>query len=235
MFAEKRIVLDPRLSMIAALVGSCECFADIGCDHGRLGAFMLQTGRCARAQLTDVSIHSIQKARRLIGILGLEEQVDFCVGDGAKALAASVDAAVIAGMGGVTIAQIIRDGREKLDGARLVLQPNVAVTELRRALSETGYTIVDEDIAVDGRRCYVVIAAKPGPSDYDLRQQVVGPVLLKKRPAALAVYAGFRLRVAEKALKGARAGGDRLQAAALKEEISIWKDVCHVCNSRTDS
>ena len=29
-----RIVLDPRLSMIARLVGSCERYADIGCDHG---------------------------------------------------------------------------------------------------------------------------------------------------------------------------------------------------------
>ena len=49
------VSLDARLSAIAGLAGRCECYADIGCDHGRLGAFMLQSGQCRRAILTDIS------------------------------------------------------------------------------------------------------------------------------------------------------------------------------------
>ena len=69
MLHEKRIVLDPHLSLIAELAGHCECYADIGCDHGRLGAFMLQNDLCHRAQLTDISEPSLKKARALIALL----------------------------------------------------------------------------------------------------------------------------------------------------------------------
>lgn len=221
----KRIVLDPRLSMIARLAGRCERFADIGCDHGRLGAFMLQTDRCRRAVLADISEPSLGKARRLIGLLGLSERVDFRVGDGLLALDAPVDAVAIAGMGGPTIAGILCAGRAKIGSARIVLQPNVGARELRRALSEIEYRITDERVVQDGRRNYVVMLAEPGASEYDERQLTVGPVLLQRLPDELAPYARFRLRVAKQALAGARAGGDEAQVEALCAEIGIWEEV----------
>ena len=224
MFKKKCISLDPRLSMIAYLIDRCECLADIGCDHGRLGAFMLQADRCKRATLTDISEASLRKARSLIGLLGLSDRVHFKVGDGLSALDEPADVVVIAGMGGATIAEIIRAGRKKLGDARLVLQPNVAAPELRGALSACGYRIVGERVTQDGRRNYVIISAEPGESEYSLKQQIVGPVLLQTLPAELLPYAKFRLRVAEKALKGADRGGDVAQADALREEISIWED-----------
>ena len=221
----KRIILDPRLSMIASLVGRCERIADIGCDHGRLGAFLLQTGQCRRAVLTDISEPSLKKARALIALLGFSEQVEFRVGDGALALDSPVDAAVIAGMGGAAIAGIVRAGRARLGNARLVLQPNVAAAELRKALSECGYRIVDERVARDNRRNYVVIAAEPGHSDYSQEQLVVGPVLLERLPPELLSLAQFRLRVARKALLGSQSGGDAAQSQALAREIEIWEAV----------
>ena len=217
--------MDPRLSVIARLAGSCERFADIGCDHGRLGAFMLECGLCRRAVMADISEPSLKKARALIAHLGLSESVDFRVGDGLLALDAPVDVAVIAGMGGPTIAHILKAGRDKLGDARIVLQPNVGAPELRGAVSEIGYRIVDERVAQDGRRNYIAIAAEPGESRYDERQLTVGPVLLERLPEELAPYARFRLRVARKALAGARAGGDAAQEAALEREIAIWEDV----------
>jgi len=220
-----KIALDPRLSMIARLVGSCETCADIGCDHGRLGAFLLQQKQCRRVVLTDISAPSLNKARALIGNLGLEDRAAFAVGSGALALAGPVDCAVIAGMGGVTIAGVIREGREKLGNARLILQPNVAAPQLRQALSACDYEIYDEHVAQDGRRNYVVICARPGKSEYTEMQQVVGPVLLARLPEELTPYAKFRLRVARKALTGAQSSGDQSQAAPLEREIAIWEEV----------
>lgn len=225
MQAAGRIALDPRLSMIASLVGQCQCCADIGCDHGRLGASLLQKGDCERMVLTDISEPSLKKARRLIADLGLEGRVQFSVDDGALALEGPVDAAVIAGMGGLTIAKIIREGRERLADARLILQPNVAAPQLRKALCECGYAIYDERVARDGRRNYIVIAAKPGHSDYSEKQLIVGPVLLERLSEELTPYARFRLRVAKKALDGARASDDAAQAEPLLKEIVIWEEV----------
>ena len=220
-----KIALDPRLSMIARMVGRCESYADIGCDHGRLGAFMLQRGLCQRAVLTDISKPSLSKAKRLIGMLGLADRVEFRVGDGALALTRPVEAVVIAGMGGTTIADILRAGRDRLGGARLVLQPNVAAPELRAALCACGYEINDERVVRDDRRLYVIIAARPGEAKYDRRQLTVGPVLLERLPEELEPYAQFRCRVAKKALEGASASGDPAQAAPLEAELLIWEEV----------
>lgn len=219
------IVLDPRLSMIARMVGPCECCADIGCDHGRLGAFLLQTDRCRRVELTDISEPSLNKARALVDNLGLSDRVRFSVGDGLRALKESPDAIVVAGMGGATIARILQEGRDRLVGARLVLQPNVAAAQLREALCKLDYAITDERVVRDGRRCYVIMRAEPGKADYSLKQKMVGPVLLARMPEELAPYAAFRLRVAKKALSGAAASGDRSQQIPLEREIEIWEEV----------
>ena len=219
------IHLDSRLSMIAQLVGRCECYADIGCDHGRLGAFMLQSHLCQRAILTDISEPSLNKARTLLGKAGLLDRVRLEVCDGIPILGDDVDTVVISGMGGTTIADILHAGRDKLGGARLVLQPNVGTRELRSALCEIGYSIVDENVIRDSRRLYVIIAARPGEAKYCEKQLIVGPVLLEKLPDALRPYAQFRLRVAQKAWNGASFSGDRRQMAPLEREISIWKGV----------
>lgn len=230
----RHITLDPRLTAIAALVGQCDTCADIGTDHGRLGAYLLQTGQVGQMVFTDISGESLAKARRLIGHLGLSHRADFRVGDGALALDAPPEAAVIAGMGGSTIAHIIREGREKLSGTRLILQPNVAAPELRQALCDCGFRIRDERVVPDGRRQYVVIAAEPGEAHYNEEQLTVGPVLLRDLPPSLAPYAAFRLRVARKALAGAMAGGDAAQIEALNREIDIWEEV-RACLPPSDS
>lgn len=225
MMCDKQITLDPRLSMIAEMVGRCGVYADIGCDHGRLGAFLLQRGWVERALLMDISDPSLDKARGLIRLLGLKERTRFVVCDGADGLDCPVDVVVIAGMGGTTVAGIVERGRQRFGSARLILQANVALPELRERLSKAGYVLTDERIVRDGRRLYVIMEAVPGKSNYDVRALHVGPVLLEKRPEELKDYAAFRLRVARKALEGAERGGDGITAASLRDEIAIWEDV----------
>ncbi len=219
------ISLDARLSAIRDLAGSCACFADIGADHGRLSAHMLQRGLCARAQLADISEASLRKARRLIYGLGLMERARFCVGDGALALVERPDVAAIAGMGGQTIAGIVERGREVLRGARIVMQPNVAAPELRARLQAAGFCITHEAIARDGRRLYIVIAAQAGDMRLTPEEIEVGPVLLRSGAPELADYAAFRLRVARRALEGARKA--RRETRDFEREIEIWEAVSH--------
>ena len=225
MLYDKSISLDPRLSKIAEMLGTCPCCADIGSDHGRLGAFLLQNRRCERVCLTDISASSLDKARKLIRMLGLEEKTTFCVGDGAQILPVAVDAAVIAGMGGETIAHIIENAQGRLDGARLILQPNVAAPQLRRRLNAAGWMIQDEALVRDGRRIYLLIEAVQGTQQLSEIECEIGPVLLARRPALLKYYRQFRLRVARKALSGAEKGSDAQAIAALRREIEIWEGI----------
>jgi len=217
------ISLDPRLEKIAELCGRCSSFADIGTDHGRLGAYMLQTGLCERVQFTDISEPSLMKAKRLLSTLGIADKARFLVGDGAKALSERADVAVIAGMGGETISGIIARGREELADARLVLQPNVGAEDVRRQLVESGYAICDEVVVRDGRRLYVIIAAEPGSMELTDFQLAVGPVLMEKRPDSLFEYTDFRLRVVRKAIGELEKGGH--DSALLRRELVIWQEV----------
>ncbi len=217
------ISLDPRLEKIAELCGKCGSFADIGTDHGRLGAYMLQSGMCEKVQFTDISEPSLMKAKRLLATLGIADKAKFLVGDGAKALEDNADVAVIAGMGGETISGIIARGRDNLADARLVLQPNVAADDVRRQLCESGYAICDEAVVRDGRRLYVIIAAEPGEMQLTDMQRIVGPVLMEKKPDTLFEYADFRLRVVRKAISELEKGGH--DGTQLKAELSLWEEV----------
>lgn len=225
MFFDKRISLDPRLSKIAEMLGTCETCADIGSDHGRLGAFLLQGGQCGKVYLTDISAPSLEKARRLCALCGLGDRVEFRVGDGALALDARVDCVVIAGMGGETIAEIIEKSNGRLEGAMLLLQPNVAAPYLRRRLNAVGWRITDEALAKDGRRIYPILRAVQGAQTLTEAEYEVGPVILKNKPDALRDYTAFRLRVAKKALQGAQHGGANAHIDELQRKIAIWEDV----------
>lgn len=51
----KPVMLDERLSLACDLYPVCRLAADIGTDHARLPAALLQRGRCQHMVLTDIS------------------------------------------------------------------------------------------------------------------------------------------------------------------------------------
>ena len=219
--------LDDRLSAIAALIDPCQCVGDIGTDHGLLGAYLLLNDRCKCVQFTDISAPSLKKAKSLIEIYGLQNRAQFSVGDGAQALTQAPDYTVIAGMGGQTIAHIVKTGRASLGQSTLILQPNVGQYELRCALQDTGYEIIDETIAKSGRRFYVIIKAVTGQAQYEPMQLHIGPILMKTKPEHFSGYAAFRIRVLEKAITGAKSAEnacDESNFSMLNDELTCWKE-----------
>ncbi len=215
---------DERLSEIIKMLPKCGIVADIGADHGRLGAQLLLTGMCERVWFSDISAPSLEKAKELIQRRGLQDKAEFFVGDGARALPGAPDAAVIAGMGGETIAGILWDAGKTLENSVLVLEPNVGAELTRRALMETGRRITDERIVRAARRRYVLIRAEKGEAAYTERELIMGPVLLEKPSGAFREYAAFRLRVARKALTGAEKSS-RAEKGALQTEIEYWREI----------
>lgn len=215
---------DARLAAICEMLPRCAVVADIGADHGRLGAQLILNGACERVWFSDISAESLKKARALIGRLGLSERAEFFVGDGANALPAAPDAAVIAGMGGATIGEILLGAGGKLDDAALVLQPNVGATELRYTLARVGFRISDEKIVRAANRWYVLIRAERGKMRLTPAEAAVGPVLMRGYDENLRLYAAFRKKVAEKALLGAKKSPNA-NAEALELELSVWKEI----------
>ena len=220
----RQIGLDARLMGIAQMLGKCDCVADIGTDHGRLGAYLLQRDLCGRVQFLDVSSDSLDKARALIARMGLLERASFGVGDGAAAMTEDADGVVIAGMGGQLIAQIVERGIARLRGAKLVLQPNVAQRLLRQRLSQLGFMIEEERLVKAGRRYYIMMGAAAGEAQYTEQELIVGPKLLAERPALLKEYARRQLDITKGALAGAMVGG-AAWADELHAEVEAWEAI----------
>jgi tRNA (adenine22-N1)-methyltransferase len=216
--------MDARLSMVSALIPVCDFAADIGADHGFLGASLLASGRCARVLFTDISENSLCKAREYITKLKLADRAIFARGDGFDAFDMPVDAAVIAGMGGMVIAGIVERGIEKLTDTALILQPNTAAATLRERLSAMDFSIDDEELTRSGGRWYTALRAKRGFCTLSKREIIAGPALLGKRHPLLRDYARHKIRVLSKAHAGAKQGPE-YKARPIREELAVWKQI----------
>ncbi len=156
--------LTPRIEAALALIGKADTVADIGCDHGRLTAALLQRGVCSRVVASDVSARSLQKARDLIGHIGLNDRVSFRVGDGLSVLRENeCDALAILGMGGTLMTRILSAAPVPMMGAgAMVLQPMRAQAEIREYLFKNRYHVTDERIVREGERLYELLRVVPG-------------------------------------------------------------------------
>ena len=216
--------LDERLSMLSVLTPACTLAADIGADHGFLGASLLQSGHIHTVQFIDISDKSLGKARRLVKALNLTDRARFTVGDGAENVDPCADAAIIAGLGAETIAGIVERGSDRFREMTLILQPNYNADILRRRITAAGFLIVQEDVIRAKGRWYVGIVAKAGERALTEYEIAVGPALLASNHPLLADYARFHVRVLQKALGGALRG-DRGQAEPIERALNHWKEV----------
>lgn len=196
--------LPHRLRKIAELIGTADTVADVGCDHGLLGAALLEDGRAKKVIASDISIASLQKARFLAEGRGLSGRMEFREGNGLSVLApGEADVIVLAGMGGMLMADILRNGDETAKAAgKLVLLPHRNVYELRGFLCGNGYEIVTEGLAREQGRYYNVMHVQAGQSP----------------PTG-----DFWLRVGNKLLEN----GDPLLRGYLEQEVKTTKSILH--------
>ena len=189
--------LDARLQAAFEMTPVCDWCADIGADHGRLSARLLSDGRARHMLVADVSEKALSKARARLAWLGLESRAVLAVADGLEALrelpsGASLGAICILGMGGDTIAGILRRGAALLGGATLILSPHTEREWTREAVQAVGYRFEEEKLVQEAGRTYVLMRAVPardGEPPYTEEELLLGPCLIKDRSAlALAFW-----------------------------------------------
>lgn len=160
----ERSELSPRLRMVAELVPCGSRLADVGTDHAYLPAALLRWGKIPHAIAADLRQGPLDRARETVRRSGLTEQVEFRLCDGLSGIApCEIDAAVIAGMGGETIASILSAApwtRER--DLPLVLQPMSSLPDLRLWLQQNGYRIVTEELAREGETIYTAMLVRAG-------------------------------------------------------------------------
>lgn len=217
----KYMLKDQRLKAIFDLLPECVVCADIGTDHGKLGCELLKTGKCREVWFTDISHDSLEKARHLAEEANLSSHAHFFEGDGAECLPGAPDAAVIAGMGAGTIIHILKNGMENLRGSTLILGANVDVSFLRRFLAENGFSIEDECAVTEGKKHYILIRAVPGVMQLTKEEEILGPILMRRKDPEVGIYAASRWNTIHKALESA-GRSDTADTSEMEYELELW-------------
>lgn len=225
-----------RLQTAVELLGGCDRAADIGCDHGRVAAAILQMGLCRKVIATDISLPSLKKAERLASYLGLAERMELRQGNGFEAIGeGECEAVLILGMGGQLIARILDGCKTPLNGARrAVLQPMRGQAELRRYLHEKGLCIEEDRIVKEGRRYYQVlsITADKEPqkpmAGWPVDCYELGYISLEKRERWYKDYVCERIEQYEKQCREALGtyGEEELKKRLndMKTILKLWED-----------
>lgn len=156
-----RIKLTRRLAAAASAVREACRVVDVGCDHGKLAAHLIDSGKCSYAYATDISELSLKKAAGLFASLGIEDRTEAIISDGLGGIDSRyVDDIVIAGLGFDVIARILAHTPWlKNDEKRLILVPSSHHERLRRFLYEGGFEIREERAVKDMGHTYTVIVA----------------------------------------------------------------------------
>ena len=209
-----RIPISKRLLCCASMVQPGARVADVGCDHGYLGIYLVQKGIARTVAAMDLRREPLETARRNAQRFGTAEQMTFTVCDGLTCLeAGQVDTVACAGMGGDTIAGILEACPWfKDEEVTWILQPQSSGNDLRRYLGRSGFAILREKLVEDGGFLYTVMEVRSGGGQpLSPGAQYVTPQLLENDAELVRAY--FR-----RVLSGLRRAVDGLARAKRSDE-----------------
>ncbi len=208
--------------------------ADVGCDHGYVSIFLVQSGIAKRAIAMDVRKGPLAGAQRNIRDYGLEYAIETRLSDGLKGLSeGETGGLVIAGMGGKLMIRILQEGDPVRLGIRkAILQPQSDIDEFRAYIRNSGFHILDEKIIYDEGKYYFpmkvsfeknAVTTDDSGKEYDYLQEAMGALISGSgcdENSALAVcnrFGEFNIHRKEKLLKDYCEHGKKVTESILTE------------------
>lgn len=198
------IPVSRRMRACCDLVHPGDRVADVGCDHGYVGIYLLRQGIAASVIASDVREKPLQAAMANARRFGVAEKMRFFRADGLVGVPREFDTLICAGMGADLMISILEGAPWLQSGSyRLILQCQTRTPRLRRYLSDTGWRTQQERIVRDGRFLYTVMEVCWQPEYARLTpvQCYYPPALLENPAPERAEYhrravesLGFRLR-----------------------------------------
>lgn len=153
--------ISKRLAAIAEKVDKCQTALDIGTDHGYIPIYLIKNKKCSKVIASDINKGPLKKAEENIKFNNIKG-IELRLGSGFNVVKqGEADAAVLAGMGGHLIKDLILEREDvfrKLQYA--VLQPVQNPDALRKFVINRGYTILDEDLVFDENIFYEIIKVR---------------------------------------------------------------------------
>ena len=144
-------MISKRLDIIYKLVKKNSIVADVGCDHGLLISKLALDNIIYKGYATDVNIKPLNQARKTIDKYHLHDKIKLILCNGLESIPNDTNCFIIAGMGYETCKSILENDLDKIKNAnQIIVQVNRDVNKLRKWISDHNFTIINEDIVLDG-------------------------------------------------------------------------------------
>ena len=153
--------LSSRLATVAKYVLHGRPMADVGTDHAQLPLSLLRDGVVPSAVAMDIAEGPFDIAKQ--ASKGVGDCISVRRSDGLDGLGENEVATIcICGMGGNTMAEILRRGQSVwMTAERLVLQPQGMAGAVRQAVTDAGWDCVGGEIVMDRGKLFVVEVWQP--------------------------------------------------------------------------
>lgn len=189
----------PRLEALYQLACRYSSIADIGCDHAYLPILLAQRNPTCHIIAADVREGPLKKATANVMRFGLSDRIELRLGNGLSCLKkGEADAIVMAGMGGTLIAELL-DAQAELarSASALILQPMSSSYDLRKYLYLNGYSIVEEQLILEGVKwyCVMLVVHSCKTQSFNEFDCYISPAMKKNEPELFRRY--FNKRFAE--------------------------------------
>lgn len=176
------IKISKRLESIANLVPENTKIVDIGCDHGLLDIYLVQTKKIKSLIATDNKETALNNAKKNIKKYKLQSKIETRLGSGLDIINKDeIDTIIMSGLGTHTITGILINNKNKLTNVdTIIIQSNNYINFLRKKITSIGYYIENEKLVKDSGLIYTIIVFKKGKKHYSKKELYFGPVLIKE-------------------------------------------------------
>lgn len=193
--------LSKRLNAVAAMVTPGSVVCDVGCDHGYVSIFLVETGKSPKIYAMDVNKGPLERAEEHVREAGLQDYIELRLSDGLINMPeGKADTLICAGMGGRLVIKILSESIEKVKLLKeMVLQPQSEIWLVREYLRNQGFVIDKEDMVMEDGKYYPILhvcigknAVTQNEKNENLKEQEVfdkyGEKLLKQKHPVLKEY-----------------------------------------------
>lgn len=168
--------LSKRLQCIKSLITDVSRVVDIGTDHGYIPINLVKNSVCNYVVAGDINKGPLEKAEYNIKREGLNEQICCRLGGGFSVVEkGEVQCAIIAGMGGDLIRDIIENDIEKFKELKYaIVQPVQNVDVFRKYIYDKGFRVIEEKMCVEDDKFYEILKIS-----YDSNTSTVDPIFFE--------------------------------------------------------
>ena len=161
--------------------------ADVGSDHGKLIISLFLNKKIKKGYAIENKLGPFNRLVQELTANNIKNnEIEALLSDGISELPDDVNQVIVAGMGGSLIVNILKKDVSRLENVEwIIVDPHNAVSDVRKEITNLGYSIYDEEIIFEDNIYYEIILFKKGKSkELNDKELKFGPVLLNKKTDA---------------------------------------------------